>query len=295
VGLAFAAQAQVASPSVAPFPLEVTRPVSLTDKQRDDLQATLKVLIRRSGASVPDSAKLTEAKRDLKREDCDRDNECLAQLASLSGSLYALYAAVDLTAEKNVVAVGRVVRDDGKLVADVAAKEQVTFPLAHAQFSDVAERALVELLSRLKLRDLPVAKPMESTPPLAGAMVPMAGDTATNVPPPMEEGFSRRTAGIVVGGVGVAGLVIGSIMFGLAQADRGSFKVDSQGNIPLSAKPTVSGIHQKEAAGTALLGVGAALALAGGLMWFVAPSNEVHAGIAPVEGGAFAVIGGNLP
>src|SRR5688572_27539026 len=111
------AVAQEPKPEVAPFPLEIIRTsADATKKDREDLQMLLPMMIRAADASVPDSAKLNAALAKLGRQDCNRDDACLAQLGKLAGSLYAFYVQVDVDLDGNVVASGRVVRDDGKAV-----------------------------------------------------------------------------------------------------------------------------------------------------------------------------------
>lgn len=154
------ALAQESKPELAPFPLGIVRTSpDCTKKDVEDLQKLLPMMLRAADASVPDSAKLSAALANLRRQDCDRDDACLAQLGKLAGSLYAFYAQVDFDLAGNVVASGRVVRDDGK-----PAGEPKTVKVAKATtatFRNVALVALKQLLVELDVAHLSPVRPQE--------------------------------------------------------------------------------------------------------------------------------------
>lgn len=285
--------AQAANPSVAPFPLQVIRPVSLSEKQLEDLQATLKVLMRRMGVAVPDSAKLGAALKDLKRADCDRDNECLVQLAKLSGSLYGLFAAVDLSAEGDVLAWGRVVRDDGKLVAEVSKEQQVKLPRGKEPFPAVAEQALMKLVGQLNVHDLPATKPVEPVEPVVHHPVEVV-PTSPVVEQPPPETSRRKMAGYTALGVGALSAVTGVVLLG-AGAGVGGGSIDpASGYVKESRLADFRTARTVQTTGGVLLGCGAAVAMLG-LVLSMGGDEAPKVTLAPIAEGAMVGIGGALP
>lgn len=289
------ALAQGASPSVAPFPLEIVRPANLSEKQREELQAAYKVVLRRSGALLPDGAKQAAALKELKRGDCDRDDECLAQLARLSGTLYAVFASVDLTAEGNVVAFGRVVRDDGQRVAELGKGGEVKLPKGKDSFSTLVPVALTQLFSALKVAELPLAKEATPVKPPEEATPPKETPKETPPPPPpvvTPKGPSGvRVAGWTMVGVGAGAAVAGAIVFATAGA------VDKDENGYVKDPSQFSRARSQQTAGLVVLSAGAAIAIAGAVTLLVAPDDS--AGVknltaVPVAGGAVLMLGGNF-
>lgn len=294
--LAAQALAQTAGPGVAPFPLEVTRPSNLTEKQRDTLQATYKVLLRRAGVVVPDGAKLAGALKELKRGDCDREDACLAQLAKLSGALYGLYAAVDLTADGTVVAAGRVVRDDGKLMGEVGQKKQVKLPKGAAPFEDVAGAALAQLMTELKVGELPAVREVAA----ANGVKPPDGPDG-GVPPGVEPGASSmgKVLGWTVAGVGGAAALAGGVLFGVGAGTP--IEKAPQGYVYERSLGAYDSARSSQSTGVVLLIAGLAVC-AGGLTWAALSSGAEPAagatsvGVAPAPGGgAMFFVGGSLP
>lgn len=288
--------AQAASPSVAVFPLEVTRPANLSAKQRDELQGAFRAVLRRAGALLPDGAKQNAALLELKRADCDRHDECLAQLARLSGTLYAVFASVDLTAEGNVVAFGRVVRDDGRLVAEVGRDDQVKMVKGKDSFVNVAPIALTRLVEQLKVAQLPLAKAVETpvvTPP------PAPKEIVPPPPPPpalpvVDEAALRRGAGkgLLLGGAGVA--VVGGVLFAVGQG-VGASLTPQAGELPRAQLDAFQTARSLTLAGAIALGTGAVAAGVGAVLWATAPSvPSVTASAVPVPGGAVLSLQGEF-
>ena len=114
-----ASLAQAPKPSLMPFPLEFKRTPSGFSKEDKESRcsASTRGCCGSSGALVPDFARYDLALKELKRQDCEREDECLVQLAKKAESLYALYTSVDYTLEGAVLVSGRVVRDDGKVAS----------------------------------------------------------------------------------------------------------------------------------------------------------------------------------
>ncbi|MEW6430301.1 MAG: hypothetical protein AB1730_02230 [Myxococcota bacterium] len=138
--VASTALAQAPAPSVAVFPLGTGRlPSGFSKEDTTALQKDFARLVRRSDVLVPDSASLELSIKELKRTDCDREDACLQALAQRAQTLYALYGSIEYTLEGAVVAIGRVVRDDGKLVAGPVT---TSLPKGPDAFKDVARVAL---------------------------------------------------------------------------------------------------------------------------------------------------------
>jgi hypothetical protein len=299
VGLAQSvALAQAASPSVVPFPLEVTRPTNLSEKQRDELQAAYKAVLRRSGALLPDSAKQAAALKELKRSDCDRDNECLAQLARLAGTLYAVFASVDLTAEGNVVGFGRVVRDDGKQVAEVGRAAQVKLPKGRDSFSSLVPIVLARLFEQLKVAGLPLAKEaVEPKPPEVKPDGPRVELPPPPPPPPppvvVTPSPTMKVAGWTAVGVGAGAAVIGAVVFATTDLPR----VNEHGSVLVEDKAKINPARAQQAAGVGVLVGGLGVAAIGGVLLGLAPSDgapKTNVSLVPVNGGAVAVVGGTF-
>lgn len=151
-------------PSIAPFPLNVRRvPTGFTSKNEEALSAEVRKALRDTGASVPNAFKIDQALAELKRQDCDLENECLSTFALKSGMLYGLYVSIDLNVQNVVVVSGRVVRSDGALVVE---QRSLNRPLGKDSFAAVAKDLVTKLFrDELKLSVLPVAKPVSVKPP----------------------------------------------------------------------------------------------------------------------------------
>jgi hypothetical protein len=271
---------QPANPVVAPFPLEIARPSNLTFAQREELNGTFRVFLRRAGARTPDAALLQQALA-TPRTDCARDDGCLAQLARETGALYAVFASVKLTTEGEVVANGRVVRDDGKLVASLPGGETVKVPRSRSSFPDAATAALTMLVERLDIRHLSVSRPVEPSPaPVTSApqveTAPPEAHVELSAPPPpppllTEVSTPTRTAGktlVFVGGaVAVAGAVAGGVGLGMAA----SVHPTSGGSVVAAEASTVWTSRALKTAGAVTVGLGAAAAVLGGILWATSP------------------------
>jgi len=56
-------------------------------------------IVRLAGGQVPDFARYDLALKELKRQDCEREDECLTQLAQKAEALYAMFVGIDYTIE----------------------------------------------------------------------------------------------------------------------------------------------------------------------------------------------------
>lgn len=293
------AGAQGAGPTVTLYPVDVVRPTNLSKQQLDDVQSLARALLRKSGVVTPDTPTMLQAMTALKRTDCDRDNECLAQLAKRSGSLYGAYVALDQTLEGKLIAWGRVVRDDGKLVGELA-KGDVSSPRGTQQFVAAAEQVLEKAYRALALSALPVAKAVEPvvkpTEPVVVAPVepkPTAPVVVPAVVPvaPKDEGRGLRTVGWVGVGVGAAAAVAGAVVF--ATSDVKSVQIDSQGYVARDSVNAFVAVRNQQAGGMALMLGGGGLAVIGVLLVALAPA-PVHASLMPLPGGAAVSVGGTF-
>jgi hypothetical protein len=286
--LAQSAWGQATSPSVEAFPLEVKRaPPQFSAKDIDELQKEFVRLIRRSGAMVPDTATHEKALRDLKRQDCDREDECLRQLAQRSSSLYAVYAQVDLNIEGTVVVSGRIVRDDGQVEVPV---QTMTFPMGHDTFKDVARVGLGRLIDKMRVGKLSSVRP---------ASRPSALDESSLSAPPLvvREGgpTPMRIASFGMLGLGGAGLITGLALIASAQSDISTLDVNRDGNIagsPSQAQVSLSnGASTKTGVGSALLATGVALAGAGAVLLVLDLKRVTPVAAVTPDGATFAIVG----
>jgi len=217
-------------PTVTPFPLELKRaPANFSSQDIAALSTDFERLVRKAGADVPDSAQYELALKDLKRQDCDRDDECLKQLAQLGRTLYALYVSLDNTLGNDVVATGRVVRSDGVAMGRT---KTVSLPRGRqARFGEVARAAVTRLLSELGVGDLPaqrtvqpevaVVEPVKPVPPVVATPPPTVEQPAR---PPPHAGLRRFALipGLVAGASAIAAGVTYGLAFDLHQKLTGS-------------------------------------------------------------------------
>ena len=285
---AAAASAQDSRPELAPFPLEIIRTGDdCTKKDKDELRTLLPMMIRSAGASVPDGAKLTGALFELRRQDCNRDDTCLAQLSRLAGSLYGLYTQLDFDLDGNVVASGRVVRDDGRAVR---AARTVKLPLRAGSFKVVAHAALDQLLAQLDVAQLPPSRPQEprveapSLPPVPSQKPELM------LSPPVRP---LMPVAVVAMGVGAACFAVGTVLMATTSAPRANVS-GSVVRVFAEDAGKVASIQRAQTAGVVLLAVGVGVAAAGAGLFLFGPEKP-GAVVVPIAGGAAVVLTGRLP
>jgi hypothetical protein len=293
--LCFSALAQEVKPSIAPFPLDLKRtPKSFSEKARKDLAREYRRLLAVS-AELPDSAQLESALAQLKRQDCEREDECLSQLATIAQSLYALYASVDLSVdEKRVIATGRVLRDDRQLMGEPVRIEVAKGP--RDAFEEVARVALTQLIERLVVgQKLPSFRPK---PPDPVVVAPLPAVEPIQVLPPAVEVRSpvgNRSVGQILVAVGGGVVVIGGVLFAVGQGIGRSVVLDENLNVPRAQLGSFETGRTLTTVGLVGAGVGVATAIVGAVLWGVnvnQPESRVTAGLVPVPGGAaFSVQG----
>ncbi len=274
--------AQTPRPSVMPFPLDFKRaPSGFSQEDKETMQREYTRLLRLAGAMVPDFGRYDLALKELKRTDCERQDECLVQLAQKAEALYGLYASVDYTIEGAVVVSGRVVREDGKVASP---SNSVKLAKGRDSFKDIAKNGLVQLFSQLKVGDLPATRQVE---PLKELPPP---------PPPLvieDRGAGQRSAGkaLLFTGVGLA--AVGGAMAAIGCGFGCGATPTSSGSLPLAQLRGVQTGQTLTAIGWAGLGAGAVAAAVGAILWGTAlPAPVGQVTVVPMAGGAMVQIGG---
>ncbi len=298
------AVAQEPQPTVAPFSLELRRtPAGFSNKEREELQAEFRRLVRGAGAMVPNAGSMDSALRALKRQDCDRENECLQQLAQKAQTLYGLFASVDYDLAKNVVATGRIVRDDGQLIGEL---RTITLPKGADSFLAVAQVVLVQLLDALRVKSLPPfrevrtatvepTKPVEAVKPVE---VPVRAEPVAPVKPPpaavvVDTGEGRRSTGKLLLGAGLGAVVVGGVALGLG-ASLGGGLTPVDGFLPPDQLEAYKSARALTTVGTVVAGLGAVAAGVGAVLWWTTPDPAVQVAVSPTGDGAIFSVRGNF-
>lgn len=290
--------AQAPKPSLMPFPLEFKRtPSGFSKEDKETMQREYTRLLRISGALVPDFAHYDLALKELKRQDCEREDECLVQLAKKAEALYAIYTSLDYTVEGAVLATGRVVRDDGKIAS---ASQTVKLAKGRDAYKDIAKNALVQLFTQLKLNDLPATRPVEivkvEPPPIVKEPV-----VIKDPPPPLptlvveDLGAGQRSTGkgLLFAGAGVA--VAGGVLAGIGGGIGYTVGLNA-GNVPDEQKlKSIVMARTLTTVGFVALGVGGAAAAIGAVIWGTAakaPATQIS--VVPMSGGGVVQFGGQF-
>jgi hypothetical protein len=287
------ASAQAPNASVMPFPLEFKRtPSGFSSEEKEGLQRDYTRLLRLAGAMVPDFARYDLALRELKRTDCEREDECLVELARQAKSLYALYASVDYTLEGAVVVSGRVVRDDGKVAS---ATEMVKLPKGRDAFKDIAKNALVQLFAQLKIGELSATRPADVV------KVEPVKDPIKDPPPPLpplvveDLGAGQRSAGKVMVFSGASLAAVGGIIAGVGCGVGCGVTPTKDGSIPEGQFDAARSGRNLMTVGVIGLVAGAVVAGVGAVVWGTAAPPPVGSiAFVPVAGGGVLQIGGQF-
>lgn len=286
--------AQEPLPLVAPFTLDVKRtPSGFSKKEKEELQKLFPMLVRGSDAAVPESAKLSSALLELKRQDCEREDECLTQLAKLAGALYGLYVSVDYNTDKHVIAVGRIVRDDG---VSMGPAQTVDILKANGAFKDIARDALNQVLTKLAVGKLSPFRPAATVVPDRPVIVkePVKDPVRIDVPPPPPPQFEKHTSiGRIIGWVGVGvGAAVGAggvVAFATAPVVR----KDGDGNILPADRLKLAPAQSQQALGVGLMVGGFGVAAAGAVLVAISKDSEtVKTTLVPLPGGGVVLVGG---
>lgn len=291
-------------PTLVDHPLEVKW--AATEAQATALQDDFRQLLARSSAVLlPTRTHWKSAVAALKRQDCDVRDECLQQLATTAGTLYALFVSVERNvAGTEVTARGRVVNQDGvevRSVVMVSVKKKTGV-------SEAAREALTFLISKLSLDTLsPVLAPRAPEPKAVAAAEPKPAEPSAVPPPPPTPPPSEparvvvappatgtaplRIAAYVAGGLAVAGLAI-SAGFGISAASERARL--STGGLLLGDAEVRSQRAVNQGATLALgAGVAAAALAATAIAMFAASSpGTISVTVAPGPSGGALVVGG---
>lgn len=248
-----------------PFPLELKRtPQALAKEERDSLQREYTRLLRLAGAQVPDFARFDLARKELKRQDCEREDECLAQLAKQAQSLYALYASLDYTLEGAVWASGRVVRDDGRVV-----RPTQVVKVKEGEFEGDAMKALAQLFEQLEVGQLPAERPVEpKVAEAAPALTAPPPEVRRSVDP--AEGQRAVGRGVFIAGVAVA--AAGGALLTTGQVIGAGLDPDGAGNLPVEQLSSFQTARTLSTAGVIGAATGGAVAVVGAFIWGLTPS-----------------------
>lgn len=286
----------VGKPGIMAAPLAIRRvPAGVTAADQERLQREFIRQLKLAGAAVPEFARFTAALEDFTRQDCDRDDGCLVQLAKKAETLYGLFASVDVTVEGVVVVQARIVRDDGEVVRPLISASR---PRGKEPFVDAARAPLVDALKRLDLGSLAVQRPVAVKPP---ALVPPVVEPPPPAPvveappppaplvvvaPPPTGPPAAALALIISGGtvtlVGAALGLVGLVMGSTLQTTGGLLR-------------DAGDVRRAQTAGTlatsGLIGLGlGTAALAAGLIVLLTSGPAVA--IVPVDGGGVMAFGG---
>jgi hypothetical protein len=259
--LCLSSGAHAAAPTVVAARLDVPRAPS------DDVASALDrhlraLLMRQPGVLTPTPSLWDAAIAQQRRQDCDVRDDCLQQLAVLSGSLYAVYAAVegDLSRTR-VVASARIVRRDG-LLMPVDGEHGVSAEAAVGarSFDAAASEALELLVAKLQLARLP---------PTVAALAPLQAVTPASAPPPVIVAPAHAppaTAGKAVFGAGIALLAAGAVTFAVGQQQAATL-MPVDGNLPAGQLGAYRAAITLRPVGSVVGGAGLAAITLGIILW----------------------------
>jgi len=283
--------AQAARPSLVAVPLEVDPNPALT-RFEPQLKAAFYAALEERSQTLLVSKRETEAAiKETKRQDFRESDEGLARLAEKAGTLYALFASLEYTPQKQLVLAGRVVRrDDGKLMK--AARVQL--PKDTDTIVELMRPLAMQFIVQLGLPALPSSKeaavtavvPVEPVVPRPEEVKALEPATVTVTRRPL---MVPALTGL---GAGAVCLVTGAIVF----ATAGTVRTDVQQNVVrvlLDDAGKVAGVRTSQTAGVTLLAVGAALAVAGTGLYLFGP-EETTTTVAPINGGAAVLMRGTF-
>jgi hypothetical protein len=300
---------------VVAAPLEVHRsPGGETTKQ---LQKEFRLqVLKQSNVATPTPSAWDAALAQLKRQDCETNDDCLRELAVTAGALYAIHASVeqDLT-KTNVTAQARIVRRDGVLIEIGGQRvSKVELPKGKESFEAAAKTALSRLLASMKLGELPSTLPaaepvkpvVQQEAPDAGVAVaqvePQVVDAGIPPPPPLVVENAPTPPGKIAAytliGVGAAGVVVGGAFGIVALGDKDGITGVMNGNGNPSQVSTQQAVDRNATISAVSISIGVACAAAGAALYFLSPDADNHTVItaAPMPGGGAMVgIGGRFP
>lgn len=291
--------AQASQPSVVPAPLELGAHPTLRKYEVELRAAFVDVLRQTDGVLMPTRREAELYFSQLKRTDCRDSDECLAQLATQAHSLYAVWVELTYSELKVVTVTARVVRSDGKRVANATTsaergKSQVV-DACRAQLRKVIDELHLPLLPNTKeVVTAPPSPPEKKEPTRVEPPPPLEVKVSPPPPPTLDEGHGQRTAGqvVLISGAGVA--LVGGALLATGRGIGGGLGVQN-GNLPTENVGSFRTAQALSGAGVGVLIGGAVVALVGGVTWLAAPSAPVHVALTPLKDGALVGFAGDLP
>jgi hypothetical protein len=283
--LAATVHAQTARPVVMPVPLEL-KGAGLSDADRERLSREFRRLLKLAGTAAPDLSRADEAVTALSAAGCESNDACVAAWAAKAEALYAVFATIERSPDGGVVAVGRVVRDDGVVVRSRATVSQPPGP-----FIDTARVALTELFRVLNVGGLsPVRVIEKEVTVVVPTPVEVPVPQPAMPPSPVVPAPAPRGVGLVVAGGAsfLAGLIV------LAATGLPALSVRGSGSPPVAASVgeanTLFVGYVGSIVGFALVGAGAVAGGLGALLWASSPGPRV--GVAVGSSGVSVSLGG---
>lgn len=293
--MAVGASAQT-EPTVVGFPLVLKKKLP-EDAERAVVREYRRLMVTQKGIAVPTLSAWDAVVSELKRNDCEEQDDCLRQLAVTAGTLYAVFVKVDANPERTrVTASGRVVRKDGLKVVDW---KSVELP-ADGGLEAASKAVLAKLFEAMALPGLPSSVPAAPAVVAAPAEVPTPANPAAVEAHPVEPKVDRTltTAAYVTGGGGIVITAVGVVLLGTVASDSNRLGVRSDGVVTAlpsdDAKATAASMGTRSVAGGVLVGVGTA-AIVTSVVMFVLGSDEPLFGkwdvaAVPMRDGAFASV-----
>lgn len=291
-GISATAFARSPKPTLMPLPLEFKQAATadFSTNDREALQREYIRLLRLAGAQVADFAHYEVALKDLKREECERHDDSLAQVAKKAETLYALYASIDATTDGELVVSGRVVRDDGK---PATALESVRFRRGADSPLSMVKTALGDLFAQLKIGDLSPTREVELAK-VEPAKEPQEPALVTSPPVIQDAGAGQRSVGKALVYSGGAVALVGALVAG-AGAGIGYRQDLKQMNVPAGQVETLATAKTLTAVGFVGIGVGALAAGVGAILWgTAAPAPLTQVSVLPMTGGGVVLLGGEF-
>ena len=223
-------------------------------------------------------------------------DDCAQRLTELRSVIPTVVFVVKDDADQDLSDVS-VTMDDQPLASKLDGTAIAIDPGPHHLVFEAAGRQNVErsLVIREGEKDrhervVLVATPVAAPPPA----VPQSAPAAPAELPPAKEGSAQRTAGLVVGGVGAAGVVVGSVFGILSKATYDTALNHCNGDPTQCNSEGFEGgktAHSQATVSTIAFIAGGALLGGGALLYFTAPRTGVT--LAPTVGMGSAGVGVN--
>lgn len=279
VALLLAAAPQGAPPREVAV-VSVVWPGAIDPPSAERLEEVVRGSLARLGTPLLGATEARAARETVKQ--CVASQSCLARVGAELGA--SVLVRVEPAAVSRDVAVLVQAIDTGE--AKSLAELSVTVPAGELEVQ--LARALTTLASVVHARQVEVARSAVAAPGADAPVVTRRGEGEVHAQAPgSDAGGPLRAAGLVAGSVGLLVALGGGVLFAVA----GTVTKDAHGNVFADQASRVPGIQQRQTAGLAVTGGGAALAVVGAVVWaMTAPRAPVT--VAPGPGGV--VVGGRF-